>query len=84
MVPEDVWYIIPSGEIEKSSVTLDVSGRHPGNKYAKYKEAWELLRQPGRFNIEACAEEVGSGQWSVGSEVASRESQVAREFVAAD
>ncbi|HVP41788.1 MAG TPA: group I intron-associated PD-(D/E)XK endonuclease [Terriglobales bacterium] len=56
VVPEDVWYIIPSKEIETSSVTLDVAGRHPGNKYAKYKEAWHLLKRPGRFDIQACAD----------------------------
>ncbi len=65
VIPEDAWYIIPSKEIERSSITLDPRGRHPGNKYAKYKEAWGLLKGPGRFDIKACADEVGSGQWAV-------------------
>ncbi len=56
VVPEDVWYIIPSKEIETSSIALDPRGRHPGNKYARYREAWELLKGPGRFNIQACAD----------------------------
>ena len=56
IIPEDVWYIIPSSAISTSSITLDPAGHHPSNKYAPYREAWDLLRQPGRFDIKACAD----------------------------
>ena len=42
--------------IATSTVTLDPRGHHRDNKYAPYREAWHLPRQPGRFNINACAD----------------------------
>lgn len=56
VIPEDVWYIIPSAVIATTSITLDPGHNHPGNKYHPYQEAWHLLRQPGTFDISACAD----------------------------
>ncbi len=42
VVPEDVWYILPVGEIVgKRSVSLCT----PTGRYEKYREGWELLRE---------------------------------------
>ena len=56
IVPEDVWFIIPASVIHTQNLILDPSGDNPRHKYGPYREAWHLLREPGRFNINACAD----------------------------
>jgi PD-(D/E)XK endonuclease len=46
VIPEDVWYIIPSRAVVKGNMGMIVLS--PGNakhKYGRYKEAWHLLRR---------------------------------------
>ncbi len=59
VVPTETWYVIPMKDVTTNHVYLD-PGR-PHAKYAPYREAWHLLKQPGRFNINACAAGPGEG-----------------------
>ena len=52
VIPEDVWYIIPVGEVTTTTVSLDP--RSTSNKYRRYREAWDLLMD--RERVEACGE----------------------------
>jgi len=56
VIPENVWFIIPSSAISTSTVTLDPLGRNPRNRFRRYREAWPLLREPGRLTVHAAAE----------------------------
>ena len=59
IIPEDLWYIIPAGEIEgQGSVALYPQLKK--SKYAKYKEAWQRLKAGSCEtvgSIHACTEE---------------------------
>jgi PD-(D/E)XK endonuclease len=58
LIPEDVWYIIPTLQIA-GQTSLFFSTRMKNSKYAQYKEAWHLLRAQATVpQIHACAEEV--------------------------
>ncbi|MBV8052068.1 MAG: hypothetical protein JOZ80_12805 [Acidobacteriaceae bacterium] len=60
IVPERVWYIIPA-ELVLGRMAIALYPRLKGSKYARFKEAWHLLRPrpcPLRGtieHIEACA-----------------------------
>ena len=56
VIPAETWYIIPYGAIRKNHVFLDPRPGRERARYAPYREAWHLLKQPGRFNINACAD----------------------------
>jgi len=44
VIPEDVWYIIPSRRVVKPTNRMIVlSPSNPRQKYRRYKEAWHLL-----------------------------------------
>jgi len=44
VIPEDVWYIIPSRRVLKGKMGMIVlSPTKPKHKYKRYKEAWHLL-----------------------------------------
>lgn len=65
LIPEDAWYIIPY-EVLGKSVTIHFVPGGRRQKYAKYREAWNLLRgKRGPIEIQACAEIVSC----VGDEV---------------
>ena len=55
LIPEDLWYIIPADRVRgQGSIALYPQLKR--SKYGPYKEAWELLRHPGRIDrIEGCA-----------------------------
>ena len=62
LIPEDIWYIIPAEKFKgQGSVALQPKVKN--SKYARYKEAWHLLRGTPEFGagtvagIEACAAE---------------------------
>jgi hypothetical protein len=58
LIPEDVWYIIPTEHIA-GQTSLFFSPKLRNSKYGQYKEAWHLLRGAERIGrIEACAEEM--------------------------
>jgi hypothetical protein len=44
VIPLDLWYIIPLGDLPKATYALLLDTTRPGNKYFKYLEAWHLLR----------------------------------------
>ncbi len=51
VIPEDVWYIIPSRAVVKGNMGMIVLT--PGNarhKYKRYKEAWHLLKTKSHFS----------------------------------
>lgn len=56
VIPEDTWYIIPIAAVTGIHVFLHPNPSRGSGKYAQYREAWDLLRQPGRFDIQACAD----------------------------
>ena len=69
VIPEDVWYIIPSKVVRgRRSIFVDPRTDRARNRYSKYREAWHLLKQPGRFNIHACADDGGSEHRTPGLE----------------
>ena len=53
LIPEDLWYIIPAEEIQGQG-SIALYPKLERSKYARYKEAWELLGE--RIEIHACAE----------------------------
>lgn len=56
LIPEDAWYIIPAEALgEKLTLHFCPGGKR--QKYAKYREAWDLLRGDGTITIQACADE---------------------------
>ncbi len=45
VLPEDVWYIIPSEVVLRLKSNIRVAPGVPGQKYEAYMEAWELLKK---------------------------------------
>jgi len=46
IIPEETWYILPVREVvERQALRIRPKGRRAG-RYAYYREAWHLLRQP--------------------------------------
>jgi hypothetical protein len=44
VIPEDVWYIVPSPVLTRMKGSILLSPASPGHKYESYLEAWHLLR----------------------------------------
>jgi hypothetical protein len=44
VVPEDAWFILPSRVVLRLKSNIRVAPGHAEQKYARYEEAWELLR----------------------------------------
>ncbi len=63
VIPEDLWYIIPAEAATVRYMRLDPSGKSKRNRFHRYREAWELLRQPSRLTIHASAEEAPALLW---------------------
>ena len=59
LILEDLWYIIPA-EVIRGQGSIAVYPGLKKSKYARYREAWHLLRgRAGKVaTIEACAEAV--------------------------
>jgi hypothetical protein len=55
VVPEDVWYVFPVGELARMrSMKLFPGTRRKRSKFEKYREAWWILQEDGRgkcYNI---------------------------------
>jgi hypothetical protein len=45
LIPVDAWYIIPYEAMGATSCTLHFTVRSKRHKYARYREAWHLLRR---------------------------------------
>jgi hypothetical protein len=48
VLPEDVWYIIPSTVVLRLKSNIRVAPSVPGQKYESYIEAWHLLLEEAR------------------------------------
>ncbi len=66
LVPIDDWYIIPFEVVGITNCSLHFTPKSKRQKYGKYREAWDLLRETG-LTILACADEV-DGDSSLRSE----------------
>jgi PD-(D/E)XK endonuclease len=61
IIPEDLWYIVPTVELVRAKWAVFLNPYQPKNRYFRYLEAWHLLtgarpRRPQRaISIEACA-----------------------------
>jgi PD-(D/E)XK endonuclease len=58
LIPVDAWYIIPYAVVGRKNLSLHFTPHSPRHKYAKYREAWELLREGKGLTMQACVEEV--------------------------
>lgn len=62
VVQADCWFIIPvmaltkKHAVTRGMLSLDPLGRCPRNRFHPYREAWHLLREPGRLTVHAAAE----------------------------
>ena len=54
LIPVDVWYIIPA-EVLGKKLTLHLCPGGKRQKYAEYREAWELFKSAS-IEIQACVE----------------------------
>jgi len=47
IIPEETWYVLPVREVAAGRMGLSRPKGHPGrDRYAHYREAWHLLREP--------------------------------------
>jgi hypothetical protein len=56
LILEDLWYIVPA-DLVRGQGSIAVYPQLKKSKYGEYREAWDLLRGPGR-EILACWESV--------------------------
>jgi len=56
LIPVDFWYIIPYEVIGRTNCSLHFCPAGRRQKYAKYFEAWDLLKGTG-LTIQACGDE---------------------------
>ena len=45
IIPEDLWYIIPSRDLKKARTAAYVNPHNPRNRYSRHREAWHLLKK---------------------------------------
>ena len=58
LIPIDTWYIIPYALMGRTNCSLHFTPDSKRHKYAKYREAWDLLIGAGqRLSLQACVEE---------------------------
>ena len=66
IIPEDIWYIVPTREMIWARSGVFLNPRLPRNRYFRYMEAWHLLKRgpatkgrrsriAPRVDIQACA-----------------------------
>src|ERR1700756_1905265 len=48
VIPEKAWYIFPAEVLIRLRFSVRLNPRNPKQKYARYLEAWPLLRSEGR------------------------------------
>ncbi len=63
MIPIDAWYIIPFDVLGRTNSSIHFTPAAVRQKYGRYLEAWDLLKQSG-ITIEACVDE----EWEEGVE----------------
>jgi len=57
LIPVNAWYIVPQAAMGKTC-TIHFTVHSKRHKYAKYREAWDLLIGAGqRLSLQACVEE---------------------------
>jgi hypothetical protein len=63
VIPEKAWYIFPAEVLIRLRFAVRLNPRNPKQKYARYLEAWPLLRSLGRQEeLEAAATTVPGGE----------------------
>jgi hypothetical protein len=67
LIPRDDWYIIPFEAMGRTNSSLHFTPSARRQKYGKYFEAWDLLRETG-LTILACGEWAGTADSSLRSE----------------
>jgi len=63
LIPIDDWYIIPFEVMGRKNCSIHFTPMSRRQKYGKYQEGWELLREETGHTIQACwdeTEEAGS------------------------
>jgi hypothetical protein len=60
LIPHDAWYIIPYEALGKK-LTLHFVPNGGRQRYARYREAWDLLRSKSPITIQACADAAWGG-----------------------
>ncbi|MGZ4813594.1 MAG: group I intron-associated PD-(D/E)XK endonuclease [Terriglobales bacterium] len=43
IIPEDLWYIVPAGQLTQAKYAAFLNPYDPKNRYFRYMEAWHLL-----------------------------------------
>jgi hypothetical protein len=56
LIPVDEWYILPFEVMGRTNSSIHFSPEGVRQKYGKYREAWDLLKETG-LTIEACVDE---------------------------
>jgi hypothetical protein len=79
VIPIDAWYIIPFDVLGRTNSSIHFTPAAVRQKYGRYLEAWDLLKQRG-ITIEACADE----DWEEGAELEEMEEEVVIEVLSAD
>jgi hypothetical protein len=67
LIPVNAWYIVPQAVMGKTC-TIHFTVHSKRHKYAKYREAWDLLRggaMPGRVDRIFGCEEGGADIWNM-------------------
>ena len=79
VIPIDAWYIIPFDVLGRTNSSIHFTPAAVRQKYGRYLEAWDLLKERG-ITIEACADE----DWEEGGELEAVEEEVVIEVLSAD
>jgi hypothetical protein len=56
LIPVDEWYVLPFEVMGRTNSSIHFTPTSRRQKYGKYREAWDLLRETG-LTIQACADE---------------------------
>jgi hypothetical protein len=79
VIPIDAWYIIPFDVLGRTNSSIHFTPAAVRQKYGKYLEAWDLLKQSG-ITIEACVDE----EWEAGAGLQAVEEEVVIAVLSAD
>jgi hypothetical protein len=59
VIPKEVWYIVPAEVVLSNKTYLLLSPGRKKEKYGRYREAWNLLKQAGSKDAELAEPEPG-------------------------
>jgi PD-(D/E)XK endonuclease len=61
LIPVDDWYIIPFEVMGRTNTSIHFTPKGKRQKYGRYREAWDLLKETG-LTIQSC----GGEEWAGG------------------